>query len=396
MALRAAHAWLLVLGAMAAVAACNELLDIQPPNHVASDDSGIAEGGDASPPTEASVEAPSSEGGDACTSNLASDPHNCGRSGRDCLDGGCSDGACQPIVVYSLAMGPGGLAASDAGDLYFTSKGDLAGNVYACNASDCSQPTIIAMKQDYPASVAIDSTNVYWVNSGSQMTTDAGTLGSVATCGRAGCSNGVATVLAMGVPEPTDIAVDFQSAYVYWTSATGPVERCSLPSCNGGASTLYVDNGAQEGIALDVANVYWTVPYRGRVMQCSVTGCSNPSPFASGQLYPSKVIVAGQNLFWSNDSLDGGAIMTCPTSGCGDAGPSVFFALPDAWGLAADSKYLYFTQEYAPGRVFACPLAGCSTPIVLATEQDEPGILALDAVSVYWMNMNAVMRVAKP
>jgi hypothetical protein len=83
--------------------------------------------------------------------------------------------------------------------------------------------------------------------------------------------------------------------------------------------------------------------------------------------------------------------------GCPDAGPVAFAPQqPGAFGLAADDTYLYFTLLDGPGAIMACPLADCSNPVALATGQYLPSLIAVDAVSVYWMNDDSLMRVAKP
>ncbi|MGZ3428311.1 MAG: hypothetical protein ACXVCV_16775, partial [Polyangia bacterium] len=55
---------------------------------------------------------------------LASDPHNCGTCGHDCLGGACSGGHCQPMVVASLQDPPYGVAV-DANNVYFSRTSGL-------------------------------------------------------------------------------------------------------------------------------------------------------------------------------------------------------------------------------------------------------------------------------
>jgi hypothetical protein len=61
-------------------------------------------------------------GGGVCSpdTSFASDAHNCGACGRDCLDGPCSEGECQPVVF--------------------------------------------APRETYPLMIALDATSVYWVD----------------------------------------------------------------------------------------------------------------------------------------------------------------------------------------------------------------------------------------
>jgi len=243
--------------------------------------------------------------------------------------------------------------------------------------------------------VAVDDTNVYWTVQ-SNLTNEAGAvLGSIVTCGLLGCGAvGTAAVTPL-VPQPVDFVLDPFNAY--WTTGYGQVQKCPLPTCDGGPVTID-DEGIMHanGVAVGVASLYWTLPTKGDVMTCAVSGCV-PEVFASGLDSPSKVIVVGSNVYWSDNSAEAGAIMTCPTSGCPDGGPSPFVSgQPGAFAVAADGTNLYFTRLESNGSVLACPLSGCPKPTVLASGQNSAKVVVQDAVSVYWLTSNALMRVAKP
>jgi hypothetical protein len=384
------RAWLLLMGAgfIAIAAACNELLGIEPPNRVAEAgvDAAVEGASDAISPMDTGLDA-----GDACSADPSTDKHNCGKCGHDCLGGECVASMCQPVTVVSRSSTPLGIAVTDGGVLFFSTNNDSL--VSMCPVSDCSNPVTIAMGQEYTRSLAVDTTSVYWASAASMAFNDAEMLGNVATCGLSGCPQNMPTILGKAVPAPADVAVD--SNYVYWTSDYGVVSKCALPVCAGGPIPLDSEMTSQSGIAVDDTSVYWAEPVAGRVMKCSLSGCSMPAPFASGQASPTKVVVANHDLFWTNYGYDGGAVMTCPTAGC--SSPTVFAAdQPGAFGIAADSTTLYFSLYDIKGQILACPLSGCAAPVVLASGQHSPSVITVDSVSVYWVTINAVMRVAKP
>ncbi len=56
-----------------------------------------------------------------CSSNLQSDPLNCGRCARSCLGGQCQAGACRPVTLATLPMDPWYLSG-DGQYLYVTAR----------------------------------------------------------------------------------------------------------------------------------------------------------------------------------------------------------------------------------------------------------------------------------
>src|ERR1700722_1711106 len=72
-----------------------------------------------------------------CLADVTADPHNCGRCGHDCLDGGCSNGRGQAVVLYSgdtptaiVADGPSLFVTVDTGSA-------SGGYFFRCSTSDC-------------------------------------------------------------------------------------------------------------------------------------------------------------------------------------------------------------------------------------------------------------------
>jgi hypothetical protein len=329
-----------------------------------------------------------SEGG--CSVDPRSDPKNCGHCGHDCGDGACAGGVCQPYPIVTDVSYPYGVAAQ-GGNVYFTTR---YLTVYLwCGVGAClGSLKQLASTQAGPRGITTDTTNVYWANSGFPGRTDAAAIGSIATCGLAGCAGGATTVYAPAEEGPVDLAVD--SSAVYWTDTTsGKVRRCAVGGCGGSPTTLATDSTTLSGVAVDATSIYWAEAKLGNIIQCPLSGCPTFTPFASGQTDPAEIDTANGDVYWSAN----GAIMSCPATGCGGS-PRVFAKnQPSSFAIAHDETTLYWTQVAESGKVLSCPLSGCTEPTVLAEMQNMPTSVAVDSTSVYWANSGGatIMRVMK-
>jgi hypothetical protein len=121
---------------------------------------------------------------------------------------------------------------------------------------------------------------------------------------------------------------------------------------------------------------------------CLGGGCSQgecmPVVVASGQSGPWDIAVNATDLYFTNNTSDGGSVVRCPLSGC-DAGMQIVAAdRPSPDRVVLDSTNVYWT-EHSGGNVQSCPLSGCGVgPLTLATQQTSATGIALDSSNVYW------------
>jgi hypothetical protein len=153
-------------------------------------------------------------------------------------------------TVLAPATSPWAIVVRDGG-VYFT-DGDDVMMVPAAGGDAVT----MAVAQEFPSSLAVDATNLYWANS-----RGAGTIVKLPLAG------GTPTTLASSTGSAS-IAVD--AANVYFTSQgvigpnDGTVVRVPI---GGGAPTTLVDGQASpKGIAVDANGVYWLDTGIGAVM----------------------------------------------------------------------------------------------------------------------------------
>jgi hypothetical protein len=176
---------------------------------------------------------------------------------------------------------------------------------------------LAALGQAVPAGIALDATNIYWINQ---------SAGSVMKMPRSG---GNPTVLATGQPLPQDIATD--STSVYWTAFGDGVRNGGAivkVAIGGGVPTTLASGQNPAGIAVDDQNVYWTnsssftgnsdgglggvTNVDGSVMKVPLGGGA-PVEVAGGQANPMGIAVDAASVYWANNGTDNykldGAIM---------------------------------------------------------------------------------------
>ena len=260
---------------------------------------------------------------------------------------------------------------------------------------------VVASGQQAPVAVAVDGVNVYWMNLGTNATTDpkapmGWTGGQILKCPVAGCG-GAPVVLASNMAQgpsteaPAPFASDGASVYwsADWTVDGGPaIAKCGVAGC-GNQPELIGPQGAQ-GLAVFQGSFYWT-EFSAELYACPIAGCgSSEVTLWSAGYSPCDVGVAvdASGIYWVADGPD--TLFSCPLGGCVGA-PTPLMAgsadVADSRQLALDANNVYFTDGNPEqlGMILACAKSGCgATPTVLASGLDAPTAIATDGINVYW------------
>jgi hypothetical protein len=153
---------------------------------------------------------------------------------------------------------------------------------------DGGSPVTLTAGQNYPTGIVVDSTSVYWVNTGEGRAGDG-------TVTKALLDGGNPQVLASGLDfGPTQIAVNSTSAC--W--ATSSTVSC-VPIGGGATIAIALGQNAPAGIALDETNVYWTDDLGGTVMT-ALLDAGSLQVLASGQNAPQGIAVDSTSVYWAN------------------------------------------------------------------------------------------------
>jgi hypothetical protein len=266
--------------------------------------------------------------------------NNCGACGHGCLGGACSAGACQPVVLATLAGGCGLAIGLDATRVYWSYSNNcaLSAGVIMSVPLSGGSPTTLFTGPGF-LDLFVSEGDIYITNSLSQ--------GSVYGCPVAGCGSSPPYVLGTNEQGPGGIAVN--SVDAYWADY-GVGIKLNNRGGGGGSAEVVSDPQASGPIALDSNNVYWAS--------------------------------------YNSSTMNSGAISSTPLFQQPGSGTvhTLASALPGPNGLVVDSSFVYFTT-YVPATIKKVPLAGGSATTLAnlgATSSTSVVALAVDGANVYW------------
>jgi hypothetical protein len=199
-------------------------------------------------------------------------------------------------------------------------------------------------------------------------------------------------VLATGQAGAVGIAVDGTS--VYWTVTAGVK---TMPLGGGPATWLAMSPGGNNFIRSDGTNVYWTSYAQGTVSQVAIAG-GPVTTLASMQTQPQRIAVDTNNVYWTNWTGQSGGSVYDVLKGGGQPflidQSSVCAENPN--GITSDGTNVYWVAS-SSGEICREPIGSASGPTEIATEQDDPVDIAVDAANLYWTNghgSNSVMMLS--
>jgi hypothetical protein len=168
---------------------------------------------------------------------------------------------------------------------------------------------------------------------------------------------------------------------------------------DGGAMVTLADSQGGTGVAVDANWVYWTSGIEPGVFKVPLAGGARTTLFNSGQ--PFLLASDATRLYWTDlEGPDAGTIQSI--SKTGTAPITIATGQNNPWGIAVDATSAYWTNNgtdvamWKDGAVMKAPIAGGGTPTVLASgsEVRAPQGIAVDATHVYWTNSDGrIMKV---
>jgi hypothetical protein len=281
-------------------------------------------------------------------------------------------------AASSMTGGPGG---ASSGTSSTTGEGGAGASSGTGGADDCAAPkiTVLASKQEWILSIALDDTYVYW---GTQYL-DGNWIRRMPKAG------GVVTDLLATQGAPWHLTVD--ATRLYWAESTGsdtPLKTTIYSmDKSGGASVPQVlaitSGGACTCVSLDQDQVYWSdsehiysVPKSGKVFLSELL---QPSMEQGG--YRHELVANHDRLYWLESEV---RLESMPRSG---GVPDVFATMSSGLlSLAMDQDRTYLA--YAPGEIKKGQLAASPTvggpETILVADAGRVGALTVGGSCVYW------------
>jgi hypothetical protein len=309
--------------------------------------------------------------------STATDPHNCGAAGHDCLGGTCSAGLCQPTLLASFPDGPDGYVAVAAGNVYWTAQS----NIYSIPASGGTVTTIAPVGvagNSGSYGLSVNATNVFWTEYGP------GTVRSALLGG------GAVTTLVSGQSYPSAVVADSQT--VYWEDYFGGVVW-KAPIAGGTPTQLTTSTGIYDHVSfvLNSTSLYVLHWNSRTLVQLPLSGGSAVTLATTLPMNPVGLVANGSSLYWatrgtSANSYNDGTIETMSNAGGSIATLAQNQNYPVS--LVVDGQHIYWASQLG-GTISRSNLDG-SNQIVIASGLDpaglaggNPGGMAQDATALY-------------
>jgi len=290
----------------------------------------------------------------------------------------CADAGTSPAELAHLAGAQIEGIAADGCDVYWGEQGGNIRRVSRCGGT----VTTIATAQPYAVTgVTLDAYSVYW------------TAGGVVRSARKDDPGGVVVTLASAT-NPSAIAVD--DAFVYWTeepTSAGRVWRAPLAGGGARSEVAVIGYGSPFGMALDTDRVFFE--HDGQIASAPKDGGASADLAPTGGLVGTDIAciaVDDANVYYT--LYESGAVMRVPKTG-GDGG--VFAPASRPRCLAIDDASVYWVNDAQDGGglMRAAKDGGSPTAITTSPGNDSYAFVALDESYAYWGYAGRILRAPK-
>jgi hypothetical protein len=329
---------------------------------------------------------------DTCV-DLQTDDNNCGKCNHACK-----------MTVEKCNKGVCGCAYTECGTDCVNTMGSDNANCggcgktcdYQCTMGVCGPATIEVPDMEEIASIAIDSTNVYWLGTN---TTSFGA--EVEYCPLTGCTGGVPTILAKATSECSFSFCDDElnlgalavsPATVYFADGLGHIEECPIAGCSM-TPTQYSASADNEEtyLAADGTKVYWANEDAETVYDCA-DGTSCASPALIQDIVSSSpqgmAVVSGSAFYWGattpgSSFFENFTVYSAPVGGGAITAVCTAADFEEFGQLIVAGGFVYFVDT--TGTIYSCPTTATgATATTYITDSNEPTALASDGTNLYW------------
>ena len=378
-----------------------------------------ADGDDGSAPEAApSTDAPASDGtgggdGATCAAVVATDPHNCGRCGHDCLGGTCSGGMCNAVEMAAVGSSLGHVVL--AGTTLFASSSPAtvtaSGGIWRIATSGGSAEAFVT-GLDVESMAVLDGTLYFAVyDLPADGASAHGGLYACALTAPAPCNPKLVAASTNGAAVATD------AAHVFYTdSAPGrglmvytPPDAPQVYTTNdvgfGNAADIYVDGP----LAFASANTGTNPTQRANLFEVPPDGGTLLASYASPTAFTGRLVGSKDALYFTAYDARGstyGGLVHRILRGSGIGCDFAQGRVVRPFGVHADDAHVFWVNQgvgnempYTSSQIAACPATGCcSTAQILWTGDGQASDLTGDDRALYFVGVvnGSIWKLAKP